>query len=498
MSELVLALDLGTGGCKASVWSAESECLAESVVDYPTLHPRAGWNEQRPEDWWDAVVGATRTLMATSPEFKHRIAGIAVSGHSLGVVMLDAHHRPLGETTPIWSDTRATAQAAAYFARVDEESWYTTTGNGFTPALYPIFKAMWFRHHRTEDWSTTRYLVGSKDYVNLRLTGTLVTDHSYASGSGCYDLRERRYDQTLLAAAGLDISLLPPIVESTDQVGTLTAQAADQLSLPGSTPVFAGGVDNACMALGSRGVTSGRMYASLGSSSWITVTSSDPVLDTHSRPFVFAHVVPGLYVSALSTFSSGTTMTWLRDLLAPGTTMRDFVTEACTAPLGADGLLFLPMLSGGTPLEGGTEARGVLHGMDLAHRRPHIARAALEGIAASLRRGLDIIGEFATDDSAVLISGGGSRHPGWNQIYADVFNAPLLRTTVDQQAAALGAAATALVGAGVWSTFNEAERPHIPKERYEPNQANAAKYTTLCTRFNEAVAAMTRLRHAST
>jgi xylulokinase len=495
VSELVLALDLGTGGCKSSVWSSEGQCLAESVVDYATMHPRAGWNEQRPEDWWDAVVGSIRTLLATSPELRLRIVGIAVSGQSLGAVMLDKHNQPLGESTPIWSDTRASAEAAEYFARVDEESWYLTTGNGFTPLLYPIFKAMWFRTHQADDWTATRRMVGSKDYVNLRLTGVLVTDHSYASGTGCYSLRERLYDEDLLDAAGLDVSLLPPIVESTDQVGTLTAEAAKQLELPRETPVFAGGVDNACMALGSRGVSSGRMYASLGSSSWITVTSSDPVLDPRSRPFVFAHVVPGLHVSGLSTFSSGTTMSWLRELLAPTMTMEDFVTEACTAPLGADGLLFLPMLSGGTPLEGGAEARGVLHGLDLSHRRSHIARAAMEGIAASLRRGLDIIGGYAAD-SEVLISGGGSQHPGWNQIYADIFDAPLLRTTVDQQAAALGAAATALVGAGVWSTFTEAERPHVAKERFQPNQTDASTYAVVCGRFNEALAAMTALREA--
>lgn len=495
MSELVLALDLGTGGCKSSVWSSDGQCLAESVVEYATTHPRAGWNEQRPQDWWDAVVGSVRTLLATSPQLRLRIVGIAVSGQSLGAVMLDRHDKPLGESTPIWSDTRAGAEAAEYFSRVDEESWYMTTGNGFTPLLYPLFKAMWLRTHQADAWASTRRMVGSKDYVNLRLTGVLVTDHSYASGSGCYSLRDRRYDEDLLEAAGLDVSLLPPIVESTDQVGTLTAEAAQELELPRETTVFAGGVDNACMALGSRGVSSGRIYASLGSSSWITVTSSDPVLDPRSRPFVFAHVVPGLHVSGLSTFSSGTTMAWLRELLAPTMTMEDFVTEACTAPLGADGLLFLPMLSGGTPLEGGAEARGVLHGLDLSHRRSHIARAAMEGIAASLRRGLDIIGGYAAD-SEVLISGGGSQHPGWNQIYADIFDAPLLRTSVDQQAAALGAAATALVGAGVWSTFTEAERPHIAKEHYQPKQKDANKYAEVCARFNEALAAMTALRES--
>lgn len=297
MSELVLALDLGTGGCKASLWNAAAESVAGAVVDYPTLHPRPGWNEQRPLDWWSAVAESIRTLSATGSSLRGHVAGIATSGHSLGAVMVDEHYRPVVETTPIWSDSRATTQAANYFCRIDEDKWYATTGNGFTPPLYPIFKAMWFRSHMSKEWADTRYLIGCKDYINLRLTDVLATDHSYASGTGCYDLRAQRYDEDLLAAADLKPTLLPPVVSSTDQIGTLTPDAAVELGLPRGIPVFAGGVDNACMALGSRGVTAGRMYASLGSSSWITVTSKDPVLDTRSRPFVFAHVIPGLYVA---------------------------------------------------------------------------------------------------------------------------------------------------------------------------------------------------------
>jgi xylulokinase len=494
MPDLALALDLGTGGCKASAWSADGTCLAESVVDYPTLHPRTGWNEQRPADWWRAVVHSVHSLTTEHPEWGRRIAGIAVSGHSLGAVMLDGDGHVLSETTPIWSDTRANVEADEFFQHVDETSWYVTTGNGFTPLLYPIFKAMWFRRHQADAWSAARCLVGSKDYVNLRLTGVLATDHSYASGSGCYDLRQRSYDTGILSAAGLDVAMFAPIVASTDRLGTLTDAAAGELGLSRSTPVFAGGVDNSCMALGSRLTRPGRMYASLGSSSWVNVASSEPVLDPHARPYVFAHVVPGLFISALSTFSSGTTILWLRDLLAPGMTMEQFITEACTAPPGSEGLLFLPMLSGGTPLEGGAGARGVLQGLDLAHRRPHIARAALEGIVASLRRSFDIMRAYAADESELLISGGGAQHPGWNQIYADTFGVPVLRTAVDQQSAALGAAATAFVGAGLWSDFSEAERPHTTRERFLPNGDAEQTYAILCRRFNDAVDAAARVR----
>ncbi len=487
MAELVLALDLGTGGCKASIWDAGAACLAETTASYPTHHPAPGRNEQRPRDWWEAAVESTRALAAGHPHLATAVTGVAFSGHSLGAVMLDAHRRPIRETTPIWSDSRAVAEAEQYFGEVSEPDWYATTGNGFSPSLYPLFKAMWFRRHDPEAWGATIKLVGSKDYVNLLLTGELATDHSYASGSGCYDLVRRRFDSDLMASAGLGEDLWPDVLESTDVVGRLTATAAGTLGLPAGVPVYAGGVDNACMALGSRGTRPGRIYAALGSSSWITVTGEVPVLDQVARPYVFAHVIPGMFVSALSTFSTGTTMTWLRDLVAAGTPMADLITEGCGAQPGAGGLLFLPMLAGGTPLEGGARVRGSLRGLDLSHRRPDIVRAALEGIAASLGRSLDTLGTLVTCDPELTIAGGGSRHEGWNQVYADMLGRPLNRTSVDEQAAALGAAATAMVGSGAWRDFSQADAAHTPQGRYLPEAHQAHRLVR--SRFDDAVAA---------
>ena len=501
MADLALALDLGTGGCKASLWDSGGRCRGEVVTSCPTAHPRPGWHEQRPEDWWDAAVSATRALLADDPRLAQQVVGVALSGHSLGAVLLDGRGELVEDTTPLWSDGRAGEEAREFFSRVDESRWYAMTGNGFSPPLYPLFTAMWFRRHRPQAWARTRHLLGSKDYLNLRLTGEVATDPSYASGSGCFDLRIGRYDADLAAAAGLDERLLPGVRASTDVVGPLTAEAAGALRLAAGTPVFTGGVDNACMALGSLGNRPGRAYAALGSSSWITVTTTEPVVDEAARPFVFAHVVPGLHVSALSTFSSGTTMAWLADLVAPGTSMADLVDEGCTAPLGARGLLFLPMLAGGTPLEGGADARGVLHGLDLSHRRPDVVRAAMEGIAAALRRSRDAIARLSArtaeaPEGDLVVSGGGSRHPGWNQVYADVLGVPLVRTAVDQQAAALGAAATAFVGAGTWDGFDAVERPHEVLERYDPVPARAEECARLCRRFDEAVRASAALTSA--
>ncbi|WP_292836756.1 FGGY family carbohydrate kinase [Microbacterium sp.] len=485
--ELALALDLGTGGCKASLWSHGGECVAETSVSYPTMHPGPGLSEQRTSDWWDAVVTSTRRLLQLHPPGVGAISGIALSGQSLGLVQLDARAQVIVDSTPIWSDTRGDGFTAGVFDSIEEGDWYARTGNGFPAGLYPIFKTAWLRSHRPEEWAATRHVVGSKDFINLALTGVIATDHSYASGSGAYNLFTGSYDAEILAAAGVPEGLLPEPRESTDVLGALTSDAARILGLAAGIPVLAGGVDNACMALGSRGTADGRVYAALGSSSWITVTTAQPIIDPATRPYVFRSAIPGLHVSALSTFSSGTSLEWLRDIVAEDQPTAQFITSGLNEPIGARGALFLPMLSGGTPLEGGPQARGALMGLELGQSSASLARAALEGIALALRRSfveLRKLGHFSGD---LLISGGGARHDGWNQLYSDVLGTPIVRTAVDHQAATLGAAAITFVGLGLWPDFSRADDPHDVIARFVPEAARQRDYDVVRQRFDAAM-----------
>ena len=315
MPDKILAYDLGTGGNKASLYDAEGRCLASVFVAYETEYPQAGWHEQRPAAWWDSVVQSTRQLLAAGAADPRSIACLAISGHSLGCVPLAADGRLLRQATPIWSDKRPVAQAAGFFRRIDEARWYRLTGNGFPPPHYTVFKILWYRDHEPEMFRAIHKIVGTKDYINYKLTGRMATDYSYASGSGVYDLLAWDYCDELLAAAELPRSLLPEIVPSQQVLGPLTAEAAEQLGLPREVQVACGGVDNSCMALGARNVAEGRVYASLGSSSWIAVSSSRPLLDETARPYVFTHVVPGMFTSAVAIFSSGTSLKWVRDQL---------------------------------------------------------------------------------------------------------------------------------------------------------------------------------------
>jgi xylulokinase len=495
----ILAYDFGTGGIKASLYDEAGACLADGFDAYPTLYPAQGRHEQRPEDWWRATVASTRKLLAAAPAGAAReVRAIGISGHSLGVVPVDKSGRLLRESVPIWSDSRPDAQPAAFFARVPEPEWYRLTGSGFPPPLYSVFKLMWFRDREPEMFKRAETILGTKDYINFRLTGVRATDFSYASGSGVYDLRRRAYSERLVAASGLEPRIFAPIVPATQVLGGLTEEAARELGLPWSVAVVAGGVDNACMSLGAGAFREGRAYNSLGSSSWIAVSSAEPLLEGRSRPYVFDHVVPGQYVSALAIFSAGTSLSWVRDQLC-----RDLVAraaaegrsayalmdeEAAASPAGANGVLFNPTLAGGSSLDASPAVRGAFMGLDLRHTRADLLRACLEGVALGLRGVLDELRQLADVAAPLTLVGGGANSSRWRQICADVYHVPVVRTRAGQQAAALGAAAVAAVGAGLWKDFSVVEEVSDVTDRCEPDEAQAEAYERLLARYRRAAA----------
>jgi xylulokinase len=487
LSGKIIAYDLGTGGNKASLFDADGSCLAFSFVPYETFYPDTGWHEQRPEDWWQAVVASTRQLLAGSPGAAADVRCLAVSGQSLGVVPLDGAGRLLRERTPIWSDTRAARQTAAFFEKVDRERWYLATGNGFPAECYAVFKIMWYRDNEPSMFSRVKTVLGSKDYINLRLTGRACTDFSYASGSGAYSLRDWAYAEQFVRASGLPREIFPEIAPSTRILGALTREAASALGLPAAVQVACGGVDNSCMALGARNTQEGRVYTSLGSSSWIAVSSKKPVLDFRDRPYVFTHVVPELFTSAVSIFSGGNSFRWIRDNVFCASGERDpyevMGELAATSPPGANKLLFNPSLAGGGLQEPSPHIRGCFAGLDLRHTRADLVRAGMEGIALNLGAVLAVLRRFVPLADEMLMVGGGSRSPLWRQIFADVYGMNIVKTNIDQEAASLGAAAVAAVGSGLWKDFTPVDEVHRVVSVEKPREQGAAVYRKLLPAF---------------
>jgi xylulokinase len=496
MNQKIISFDLGTGGNKAVLYDSDGNCLASAFVPYPTQYPQTGWHEQRPLDWWNAVVESTRLLLETSRVEKNDILCIGISGQSLGAVPVDRNGSLLREQTPIWSDVRAQQEVAKFFSLVAPDDWYLTTGNGFPAACYTVFKVMWYQRHEPAMWKNVYKILGTKDYINYRLTGIFNTDYSYASGTGIYDLKGWKYSQEFITASGIPAEVWPEIVPSTHILGTIDPAVASLLGLSDQVQVVCGGVDNSCMALGARNIQDGRVYTSLGSSAWIAVSSEQPVLDRQYKPYVFTHVVPKLYTSAVSIFSAGTSFSWVkenicRDLVAQANSgdkdvyaLMNLVAEK--APVGSNKLLFNPSLAGGTSQDASVNTRGAYIGLDLKHGQPELIRAAMEGIAMNLRLRLDLLRKYTPLENEILFVGGGARSRFYLGIFADVFNTRILKTNIDQDAAALGAAAVAAVGCGLWPNFEKIDAIHQIVAVVEPNVDNHAKYEKLLPVFERA------------
>lgn len=494
MDKKIISFDLGTGGNKAYLYDGQGNCLATAFVPYETNYPHVGWHEQRPTDWWNAVVESTRQLLKTSGVEKDSIVCIGISGHSLGAIPMDNQGNLLREATPIWSDIRAEKEVEAFFKTIDPDEWYLTTGNGFPAACYTVFKVMWYKTHEPEMWQRVHKILGTKDYINFKLTGKMMTDFSYASGTGIYDLKGWCYDDKFIQASGLPAEIWPEIVPSTHIMGEVAPDVAEILGLAPGVQVVCGGVDNSCMALGAKNIRNGRVYTSLGSSAWIAVSAAQPVLDKIHKPFVFAHVMPTMFTSAVSIFAGGSSFSWVKENLCSElvaeakeknldvyTLMNEVASQA---PVGSNNLLFNPSLAGGTSQDASVHIRGAYMGLDLKHSKPDIIRAAMEGIAMNLRLRLDLLRRYTKTEDEILFVGGGAKSRFYLGIFADTFNCRILKTNIDQDAAALGAAAIAAVGCGLWSDFDKIDEIHKAEEIVEPNPENNQKYERLLPIFN--------------
>jgi xylulokinase len=503
MSKKIIAHDLGTGGNKATLFDSDGTLIDSVFASYPTSTPGPNLIEQKPDDWLCAAAQSTKQLLAETGVDPHDVAAMAISGHSLGAVPLDKGGNLLRDETPIWSDRRAEAEAAAFFQRIDPTEWYLITGNGFPAAHYSAFKILWYKEHEPEMFRETDIILGTKDYLNYRLTGVRATDPSYASGSGIYDLQGWKYSEDLLAASGLDPNLFPKIVPSTEPLGPLTAEGAELMGLTPETVVCCGGVDNSCMALGAGSFKKGRLYTSLGSSSWIALCDSSPTLDVNAKSYVFTHVVPGMFTSALSIFSSGTTFRWVRDRFcrdlveqaeASGADIYDLMTaEAANSPAGARGLLCNPSLAGGTLLDANPSMRGGFANLDLLHTRADVIRATMEGIAMNMRGVMDALRKIAATEKSLIAVGGGANSPLWRQIYADTLNMDILRINIGQNAASLGAAALAFVGTGLWDSFDRIDDLLHPETSAKPDPEAVKVYDAAYPKFRKFADALGQL-----
>ena len=475
-----LGIDIGTSGLKSVLVSADDgELLAASLYEYRPLVLEPGGAEQEPETWVDAAVATVRHLIATEPA---DILGIGLSGQMHSTVTLDAQGEAVRPAI-LWLDRRGAPQAASLHEVFGESQLARWTGNPVMPGL-TLISLLWMREHEPERWGRVARVLLAKDYLRYRLTGTLATDCSDASASGMLCTGRRAWCMELMTALNLPATILPPLYESTQVVGTLRRDMATRMSLATGIPVVCGAGDQAAQAIGNGIIRPGTVSSTIGTGGQLFAVADRYHPDPHLRLHTFCHAAPGRWHWLAATLTAGLSLRWLRDQVLGGN--RDYAEladAAATIEPGAEGLIFLPHLAGERTPHMNPHARGVFIGLTLHHTWRHMVRAVMEGVLFSLTDGMKLIHQMG-EVRHIVASGGGTRHPLWLQLQADTYGRPVVRTET-REAAALGAALLAGVGTGFYPNLETACQVAVrwSDEVFTPRPTVHALYQELGSRY---------------
>lgn len=430
VSDLVLALDLGTGSVKAGLVTQAGEIAAQASVRYPVTSLVVGWSETDPADWWAGVVQAVREVMRdVVPE---RVQGISFSGQMHGVVLADDAGKPLRNAV-LWSDTRSSAELAAYDAALLGRLRNPAVTGFAGPSL------LWLKKHEPDVYAAARYALQPKDWLRFHLTGEAFTEPSDASGTLLYDLERNEWDAGVLESLQLNPALLPRLQASASLAGTLKPERAAELGLLAHLPVIAGAADTAASLLGSA-LQAGEAQLTVGTGAQIVVASKE-LPGARTGLHVFRDAQDGFYTLA-AVQNAGNVLEWVRSVLR--LSWPDMYTAAKEVD-GQDVPLFLPYLTGDRTPHLDPHARAGWVSLGAAHDHRHLAYAAFEGVALSIAQAAELLDLPAAQP--LKLAGGGTLDPWWRQLLADALGQELQVVEVPA-ASLLGAAKLAWEGAG--------------------------------------------------
>lgn len=485
--DVVIGIDLGTTSTKVVAYRIDGSSVAEASHGYPLDEPAPGRAEQDPHRILDAVLRGLGEVVAEVGA--DRVRGLSFSSAMHSLMALDADNEPL---TPVitWADTRAAAEAEALRADGAGLALHRRTGTPVHP-MSPLVKLIWFRTHEEELHRAAAHWVGIKDWVMWRLTGEMVTDHSLASASGLMDIHRLAWDDEALSLAGIAPDRLPQLVPTTHVVPRLTVDTASAVGLPESTPVVAGAGDGPLANLGVGAVRHGVAACSVGTSGALRVAVDRPVVDPQGGVFCYA-LTEDRWVIGGAINNGGIVLDWVRSELASGDaelSTAQLLDEAMTVPAGSGGLLMLPYLLGERAPRWGGVARGAYVGLTRAHRREHLVRAAVEGVALQLALVKQSLAQADLEIDEIRATGGVMKHEIWRQTLASAFGSEIA-FPASTEGSGFGAALLGMQALGMIESIDVAAEMSPVEGVTEPGSDDAAVYEELLPVFEQLYTAL--------
>lgn len=491
----MLGVDLGTTGLKAVVFDLGGRPLGRGFSANKYLAGPPGWAEQDPRMWWTGCCEAIQAAMAEAEIDSNDIAGVGVCGFHHCPVFLNARGEP-ARPTIVTHDSRlgeslSDLQRSGILDQVVEISGSRVMTGHFPPIYHYVLR------NDIKALAETRWILLAKDYIRYKLTGRVGTEICDATGTNLIAMPDQRWSDSLCDLLDVPAEKLPDIGVSSQVFGEVTRQAAQASGLRAGTPVVYGGGDSHCALVGLGVIGSGEVGLLLGTNSTLRASFRAFVRYTEHTVWAQQHVVPDRYTVSASSMAGSSVLSWLKDECFGGYSApdaadvyRELESLAASVAPGCDGLLFHPYLYGERSPFYNPNARGSFLGITHWHRKGHLVRSVMEGVALCIGNCFDAIKTIARDRNERIKTirvgeGGGSRLPIWRQIITDVMDFPLEVISVEEPGC-LGAALLAGVGVGIFQDIGSAVgRTTRVSSSISPNPENSAFYEERRRVFNK-------------
>jgi xylulokinase len=474
-----LGLDVSTTGAKALLIDSVGAVVYTATNPLPLSTPKPLWSEQDPADWWAGMSGSIQQVIAESKVKPDDIKAVGLTGQMHGLTILDVAGEVLRPAI-LWNDQRTGTQCDEIRELMGgKRRLVEITGNdaltGFTAS-----KILWVRENEPEVYNKVAQILLPKDYIRYKLTGEYSTDKAGGSGTTLFDIKTRDWSPEVLEALDIPSKWLPKTYEGPEVTSTISADAAAVTGLPTGIPVMGGGGDQAAGAVGVGAVEPGIVSLVLGTSGVVFASTGGPFIEKDGLLHAFCHAVPDTWHLMGVMLSAAGSLQWYRDTIAPEVSFDELVASSADIPPGAEGLLFLPYLTGERTPHPDPLARAGFVGLTLRHTQEHLTRAVLEGVAFGLRDSMELVkGAGLGQINQIRVSGGGAKSALWRQILADVMYSELV-TVNTTEGGAYGAALLAGVGFGSWTSVPEACAATIKVvNRTTPNNHAVQDYNDL-------------------
>ncbi len=496
-----VGFDLGTSGLKAVLVDEAGRVVRSARQPYPLHTPAAGYAEQDPEVWWEALLVTSRTLLdgVVAPD------AVGLTGQMHSAVVLGRDDAPIGPAI-LWNDQRTVEECAQLGQRLGG-ALATWTGNPIRTA-FTATKIIWLRRHRPDLYDRLGAILLPKDFLRLRLTGVSATDVTDASATGVFAVPRRRWSDEALEALEIRRTWLPEVHESATLVSRVDRRTCRSSGLRDGTPVAAGAGDQAAAALGSAAVELGTLSITLGTSATVQLPSAVPLSDPSGVFQTFCHGLPAAWQLLAAVLSGGGSLDWYHNLTStseqnPAVAADQYAaferlcSAAAAAEPGAEGLIFLPHLTGEAAPHLDPEARGAWFGLTRRHAHRHLARAVIEGVAFAIRGVIEAAEALTGRAREIRVSGGASHSQIWLRTLANVLGRQITGAATGD-ASARGAALLAVAAATGQDPRALATAWATPGWRIDPEPGTAARYEAQYAIFRELYPATRHLMHRLT